>query len=143
MTSVLPNKYSEDISRYIAESFDWALTGEGLNWLNATDRLSYGGIKYGCAVYDVTICIPDGGKGDMNDVGEIVVPDYEEKKWMPTARLKYMRFARDGIKTAFDWNATKEGYNYWKEVYVKLYIMCEHMEIYAVFARLNGQPLQE
>ncbi len=74
----------------------------------------------------------------MNEVKEIVVPEYEEAPWMEGARLEYMKRARDGIKEAFSWKDTEQGHAYWEEVYTKLYIMCKHMEIYAVFKRLSG-----
>ena len=50
----------------------------------------------------------------LNEVGDIEVPEYKEAKWMPGARYEYMCKARDGIKNAFDWNKTDQGFEYWK-----------------------------
>lgn len=111
----------------IGHAFSWGKTEEGFAyWTHAT--INFNALN----PYNKT------GVCEMNEVEEIVVPEYKEGKWMEGARLEYMIKARDGIKTGFDWSKTKQGFDYWKEVYTKLYIMCKHMEIYAVFKRLKG-----
>lgn len=74
----------------------------------------------------------------MNNPPKIKMPRYKNPKWAHNHSYEYLSLARDTILTAFDWANTKEGPDYWEEVYTKIYIMAEHAKIYQTLRKLNN-----
>lgn len=72
-----------------------------------------------------------------NQIPEIAVPEYKERDWMHGANLDYLIDAMNGIQYGFNWLNTKEGYNYWLDMYTKLYIMKEHLKVFLVLQRIS------
>lgn len=124
-----------ETERYLIEAFLWAEADDStLYWARVSMNIEKG--EHIMAKKKIEEEKKEEPKF-VNEPGEIVVPDYEEAKWMEGARYEYMCKARDGILKAFNWAKTPQGVEYWKTAYTKLYIMCKHMEVYMVMRRLG------
>lgn len=76
-------------------------------------------------------------KEQANVVPNIIVPKYKEEKWMFDANIEFLKEAMDGVMKGFPWKKTKEGTEYWSNVYRRLYIMHEHLKVYSVIKRIS------
>lgn len=73
----------------------------------------------------------------LDKLAEIDKQKYKEEKWMADAKIEDFDKMLDSLPKAFQWNLTDEGYEYWFDVYSKLYRMRKHLRIYKVLARIS------